>query len=215
MLIAEFRVDSPLFRTALERAPGTTLSVEEHYATPEGIRVLFWAAGDGTTDEELQSALEADPTVTEPTKVAETPSRTMYRVTISNEGEAGTTYREWSDLDIVSVDITVTSEGWTGRLQFPNREVLAKYRAALRDRGLEFHLRSLYQETGRANGATASLTSNQYEALITAYESGYFDVPRGASQPDVAAQLDIASQSVSERLRRGTKTLVETTLIDE
>ncbi|TYL38332.1 bacterio-opsin activator [Natronococcus pandeyae] len=215
MLIAEFRIDSPLFRTALERAPEVTLSIEEHYAAPEGIRVLFWAAGDGVSDGEFQSALEADPTVTESTQIAETPSRTMYRVTVSDEGEAGTTYREWSALDIVSVDITATNEGWTGRLRFPDREALAKYRAALRDRGLEFHLRSLYQETGGANGATASLTSNQHEALVTAYESGYFDVPRGASQPDVAAQLDIASQSVSERLRRGTKTLVERTLIDE
>lgn len=214
MLIAEFRVNSPLFRTALDRSPGVTLSVEEQYVTSEGIRVLFWARGD-EGHEEFASALEADPTVTDPTKLAETPSRTMYRVTISEAGETGTAYRVRSDLDVISADIAVTTEGWTSRLGFPNRGMLAKYRAALQDRELEFHLRSLYRHRGHENGTTASLTSNQHEALTTAYELGYFDIPRGASQPDVAAQLDIASQSLSERLRRGTKTLVETTLIDE
>ncbi|WP_306054136.1 helix-turn-helix domain-containing protein [Natronococcus wangiae] len=213
MLIAEFRINSPLFRAALERTPGVTISVEEHYVAPEGIRMLLWAAG--ASGEQFRTALEADPTVADLKRLAEAPSRTMYRITTSDEGEASTTYREWFDLDIIPVDITATVEGWTGRLRFPNREALAQYRAALRNRGLKFHLQSLYRETGHANGTTASLTPNQREALITAYESGYFDVPRGASQPDVAAQLDIASQSVSERLRRGTKTLVETTLLDE
>lgn len=42
-------------------------------------------------------------------------------------------------------------------------------------------------------------------------EAGYYDVPRTARQTDVAASLEISSQSLSERLRRGTAALVEAT----
>lgn len=213
MLIAEFRIHSPLFQDALERTPGVTVSLEEQYIADDGIRVLFWASGPDLAD--FQTALERDPTVANPKRVAETPDRTMYRVTISDDGETKTTYRKWCDLDIVLLETTATNRGWTGRFRFPDREALAKYRASLRELGLEFRLRTLYRESEVENETTASLTSDQYEALVAAYEAGYFEVPRGTSQPDVAAELDIASQSLSERLRRGTRTLVQTTLIDE
>lgn len=220
MLIAEFRVSTPLLQTAIERTPGVTISVEEQYVTNEGIRMLFWASGDGSVD--LQAALEADPTVTNPKRIAGTPTRDMYRVRITDHGEANTTYRLWSEFNIVSLEATITDEGWIGRFRFPDRDALARYRGALQDRELDFHLRALYRETDaktadgvRENRTTSVLTTGQHEALVTAYEAGYFDVPRGASQPDVATELGIASQSLSERLRRGTKTLVETTLIED
>jgi len=38
---------------------------------------------------------------------------------------------------------------------------------------------------------------------------GYFDVPRTASADDIAAELDIAQSTLSERLRVAEKTLFE------
>jgi hypothetical protein len=56
------------------------------------------------------------------------------------------------------------------------------------------------------------LTDNQQEARRTAYELGYFDIPRQASLEAVAAELDISASSVSERLRRAQTRLVEETV---
>ena len=56
------------------------------------------------------------------------------------------------------------------------------------------------------------LTNDQYEVLAEAARMGYFEVPRAASQADVAAELGITASSLSERLRRAQAYLAETTL---
>lgn len=56
------------------------------------------------------------------------------------------------------------------------------------------------------------LTNHQQEALRTAYELGYFDIPRQASLEDIATELDISASSLSERLRRAETQLIEETV---
>jgi predicted DNA binding protein len=58
------------------------------------------------------------------------------------------------------------------------------------------------------------LTDTQREALVLAYERGYFGSPRETSLEEVAAELDITQQSLSSRLRRGHRRLIAATLVD-
>jgi len=46
------------------------------------------------------------------------------------------------------------------------------------------------------------LTDRQREALTTAYELGYYETPRAVSFDEVAAELDCASSTANELLRR-------------
>jgi hypothetical protein len=48
----------------------------------------------------------------------------------------------------------------------------------------------------------AGLTERQREAVETAIELGYYDVPRTASQEEVAAALDCAPSTAAEHLRK-------------
>ncbi|WP_178917178.1 helix-turn-helix domain-containing protein [Natronomonas gomsonensis] len=48
-----------------------------------------------------------------------------------------------------------------------------------------------------------NLTPGQAAALETAYEMGYFDVPKRVTSAEVAAELDISKSAFLERLRRG------------
>ena len=48
-----------------------------------------------------------------------------------------------------------------------------------------------------------NLTPRQATALETAYEMGYFDVPKQVTAAEVAAALDISKSAFLERLRRG------------
>jgi hypothetical protein len=48
---------------------------------------------------------------------------------------------------------------------------------------------------------TTKLSSDQLAVLETAYDMGYFDVPRSASAMDIAEKLNIAQSTLSERLR--------------
>ncbi|WP_396611327.1 helix-turn-helix domain-containing protein [Haloferax sp. S1W] len=53
------------------------------------------------------------------------------------------------------------------------------------------------------------LPENQLAILETAYNMGFFEVPREASATDVAREFDIAQSTVSERLRTAERNLLE------
>ncbi|SEP90023.1 helix-turn-helix domain-containing protein [Natrinema salaciae] len=62
--------------------------------------------------------------------------------------------------------------------------------------------------------AQTPLTETQYETICKAHELGYFDVPRGVTLKELAAELDISHQALSERLRRSHAALVSAELTD-
>lgn len=65
-------------------------------------------------------------------------------------------------------------------------------------------------DTGRLSEIlTTKLTDNQIETLETAYNMGYYEVPRNATATDISERLDIAQSTFSERLRRAENNLFE------
>ena len=57
-----------------------------------------------------------------------------------------------------------------------------------------------------------ALTDRQHEVLQVAYELGYYDVPRGSSTTEVAAELGVDDSTVAEHLQRAERNLLETLL---
>lgn len=210
MLIAEYWTDVELLKEALERAPEMTIDEEEEYLVDGTASFLFWAEG-GDFDS-FEAGLEDDPTVASVKQITDVETRRLYRVRTTERGHQATTFQLWSELDLVLLELEGTVDGWTVRMRFPDREAFARNRRGVKERGRPFELLALYHETAAASPAETKVTADQSEALVAAYESGYFDVPRTTSQSELAEQLDISSQSLSERLRRGTATLVEATL---
>ncbi|MFB6360960.1 MAG: helix-turn-helix domain-containing protein [Halobacteriales archaeon] len=49
--------------------------------------------------------------------------------------------------------------------------------------------------------------------LSRAVEAGYYSIPRGVSTNELAVEFDITDQVVTERLRRGVRNLVSSTLL--
>lgn len=65
-------------------------------------------------------------------------------------------------------------------------------------------------DSGRLTEVLVSkLTDEQLAVLETAYEHGYFDIPRESSATELADELEIAQSTVSERLRTAERTLLE------
>lgn len=106
--------------------------------------------------------------------------------------------------------IEVTPTGWIQAGWFAGREAFDEFRTFWQDNG-SFSLRRLTRD-GEPAPPGDGLTDPQREALRTAYELGYFAVPRDASLDEVAAELGIGASAASERIRRAQTHLVETTV---
>lgn len=74
---------------------------------------------------------------------------------------------------------------------------------------------SYIQPFSRTTAGDIGLTSEQYEALTEAIQYGYFEIPRDISLVELAAELDISHQALSERLRRAYRTLISEETKDE
>ena len=103
-------------------------------------------------------------------------------------------------------DPQLDEHGVTASLVGPQeaiRDLLREYVAA----GVNPDLRTLGEYEGDA-GPLSELTDRQREVLQTAYERGYYEVPRDASTEDVAAELDLDPSTVAEHLQRAERNLL-------
>lgn len=103
--------------------------------------------------------------------------------------------------------IEVPPGGWRQSGWFAHREAFGEFRDFWQRNG-GFRLHRLTRE-GDPEPPGNGLTDPQREALPTAYELGYFEIPRKASLEDFAAELDISASSASERLRRAQTQVIE------
>lgn len=214
MLIAEFLIESELWEKTLVQMRSVTLTTEAIYRTDDGTtRVYNWI--DGTAFDAFEAAVATDPTVTNLAAITGSGPRRLYRADLTEYGESISTFDSWSSLDVMLLDSHATHEGWAMTLRFPDREVLGRFRDLTHHNGNTLELRHLYHEDEKTSKADSVLTPAQRDALVTAFEDGFFNVPRDASQETVAAKLGISEQSLSERLRRGISSLVDSTLVEE
>ena len=119
-----------------------------------------------------------------------------------------------SAIDRVSGAVTqaeCTDQRWRLRVRFPDREALSRFYDGYR-RELSVTLDRVFAAADHENARRDALSADQREALLTALERGYFEVPRAATQRELAVELGISSQSVSQRLRRGQRNLLRNTL---
>jgi len=99
-----------------------------------------------------------------------------------------------------------TPDRWEFQLRFHTSEDITTFQQACREEGISLEITSVHElrqsEAGAASGSTAELTAAQREVLVAALEGGYFSIPRKTTLVDLAKEMDISDQAVSERLRR-------------
>jgi hypothetical protein len=212
-MIVEFDVDSDVLSHALRNAPAMTVVVDQLDASDAvPLRNLFWAAGGDF--EAFESALADDPTITAFERIAEENGARLYRVQYAEDVPEVEAYRASVELDGVVLRAENDGGGWVVRMRFPDREDIASFCERCWAADFDLRIRAVYDQHEQSPERRYGLTETQYETLVTAFRSGYFAIPRGASLQDVADELGVSSQAASERLRRGMKTLVRATLAD-
>lgn len=214
VIFVEVQLDTPVLQQALTSSDGIVVTVEEKRALSSGVvRFLFWASG-GDFDA-FEAALEEDATVRSPSVLHEVEDKRLYRVELTEEGKATTVHQSYVELDAVMLEGRGTKDGWFLQMRFPDHETFKAFRKRCADVGVDVNLYTIYNQSQSADDIRYNLTDPQQTALVTAYKSGYFDIPRETSLADLARKLGVSSQATSERLRRGTERLVRHSLVEQ
>lgn len=211
LVIAEYTLNHPILRETLQLVPGIELTWEDSYTDLNGrMWVIAWI--DCEDFDALDAAIVDDPTVAEPTLLAEASGRRLYRLELVDRGAEASIMPVVVEVGGVHLELAATSEGWRNRTRYPSREAFEQvYRFCLdHDIGFEFH--RLYERSELFSPDTPDLSDAQCETLIEAVDSGYLDIPRGSSLEVLGDRLGISESAASERFRRGVKTLVEETI---
>lgn len=107
-----------------------------------------------------------------------------------------------------------SAEGWHLRVVFPDRATLSQAYDAIREAGFQAEAQAIYGAEDTRH-IPHGLTEKQRDVLVAALKGGYFDVPRRITLAELAAYEELSHQALSERIRRATGRLVESTLLAE
>lgn len=217
-LIAEFEIKCdalPLVEVAAT-VPDVTLVLDLQFN--HGDRPLFLVTAIDGSRSEIATALGDAVDVGEWTLVGQAGDTRRYQVVpaLSFEEQLGDHIDDLAGLEALATaeaiieQIEVVPNGWQQTGWFANRDAFRKF-SSFWQQNADFRLSRLTHD-GETEPPGDGLTDRQYEALRTAYERGYFDIPRRTSLKELAIELDISPSSLSERLRRAQTQLIEETV---
>ncbi len=187
-----------------ESAPSATCEMEQVIAS-DGYRMWI----DGTERSTVESALESSRSVAAYELVLTGDGRWLYDVEFTSD------VVDVFDLVAEEQGTVVTASATNGTWQLQVRFCDREYVSRVYDRLLEHDVTTDLARLTDLDGESVSshgLTPKQYETLVAAHERGYFTIPRETSMEELADELGVSHQALSERLRRAYRALVDTEL---
>lgn len=179
--------------------------------TEDAYLPYLWVEGSQDTVDRFEDRIRGVEAVAGVSALQERDSRRLYWVDWESRSDG--VFGAASRSDACVKRAIGTPEGWGLRLQGIDRTCLASFRDECAARSIPFTLQRLRSARPTIDTGT-ELTEPQRDALRLAYDEGYYDVPRDTTLERLGATLDVSRQAVSNRLRRGTKRLVEDVLLD-
>jgi predicted DNA binding protein len=174
--------------------------------------VMPFVRASSPTMDGLDKALEQDET-------------TKRVVRLSRDGDCMLFRIAWGSKVQTAIETFVQADGsllgahgdgdrWKLRLLFPDQASVSETYTNWRDGSIDSSILRVSGVSDVADYDGIDLSPCQHDTLIEAFESDYYDVPRGITLDGLADELDVSHQALSERLRRGHRNLIATTLCD-
>lgn len=212
-IIVEFTLDSEAFPFGRSTSgdPHVRVQLERVIPLKESRIPFIWAAGESGNLDEFERHLRTSEIVKDVEALTRVGDNVLYytewytdRETFLNGlSEAGGTIME------AHGDST-----WRFTVRFRNHAQLTQFHQFYQDEEFPVYIdrvTSLDDEPG--TGVGFGLTPAQRDTLIMAVKNGYFAIPRETTLDDIAEEVGISSQAASERIRRGTETVLRKALI--
>ncbi|MFP9190506.1 helix-turn-helix domain-containing protein [Natronosalvus vescus] len=210
-VILEFTVEGEDFKLGEVLSGPETMHLELERIVPTGDMTMpfVWATGENHGG--FEETVQTHPAVSKFLSLDVVGDSALYRV-------------EWHDaptdlIEGIAVADAVVLEArgnsqWSFRLRFPNHDKLSLFHNFILEHDIPIHIERTYtlSETTE-RGHRFGLSQEQREALVLATRQGYFATPRETSLEDIAAELEISEQAVSNRIRRGNEKILQQVLL--
>ena len=207
-MIVTFHIETGVLRGAAGRVPDGALSIQRLHSVDGGCRAVIWV--DTADRDAVDAALAADDSAGPVSHLGPEAEGHWYAIkTVDESLEAMSRGLLTADGMLVRADFV--DDEWVVQARFPDRSSLLTFREDLVADGFDVEVKRMREDEDEAS-TQFGVTDPQREVLLLALDRGYYTVPRNASLSDLAESLGISSQAASERLRRGTQTLVANTL---
>ena len=210
-LIAVVRIPATEFALCetLTTLPDAEFECERVVETGNGnVMPLLWARA--AARDRLEEAFDDDPTVENWELFVDLDDKWLYQM--DWVGDVEMLFYMLTNTGATVMDMHGISDEWMLRILFPEDDELHGTRDFCNAHDLSLEVISTHEIEGEPTGRFG-LTTEQIEALQAASLAGYFEIPRGATLEEVAEDLDISHQALSERLRRGHDALIKDTVL--
>jgi predicted DNA binding protein len=137
--------------------------------------------------------------------------RMLYTVDWGAENDS--VFRTIRTVDAYVLSATGTGDTWQFELRFPSRDAMSTFQRQCQEKDISFEVHRVYNPTDPGESPWFGLTERQRETLALAVERGYYDIPRTCTTVELAEELGISDQAVTERLRRAINTLTTNTIL--
>ncbi|NGM67635.1 bacterio-opsin activator [Natronolimnobius sp. AArcel1] len=188
-----------------------TVTVETTVPTNEGIIPYLWIPLEAT--DAVSDRLERESAVDTVSVVDEADESVLMK--IDWNGHVNGVLKAIQRNEAIVTNAVGTPSTWTLRLRFPTYEALSTFYTSCTEQDISLELIQLHEAVSPEDQLQFGLTTAQRDLIVSAYEAGYFDVPRETTLVDLGEQLEISDSAVSQRLRRGLAALISSTLMPE
>ena len=187
-----------------ERIPDARVKCDSAVANPDD-HALLVVETDGRK-RTIDAALRSDLGVAAIECFGERGDSWTYRVTW--KGHPRRLIQQLVAADVTLLSMRGRGGDWKLRLLTPDREGIARADEIMDDLDCKADCRRITLADGdRSN--RSGLTDNQRETLVKAFEMGYYNIPPDVSAKELANDLGISHQALSERFRRAYSQLVK------
>ena len=207
---ATFTVPSDQFPlgTVFNQLPNVTVELERIIPARDVVIPYFWVRG--TEIDDIESAFTEHPGVNEIRLVDSVEDEYLLRVEWALDYADVLTVL--AETEVPLTEATGTNQQWTFDVRGDDHSDIAAFQRRCRELDIPITLTKLHALTPVETATEAALTDTQQEALMLAYERGYFESPREVTMEDLGEELGISQQAVASRLRRGIKRVLGSTL---
>jgi len=203
---AEFALPPETFPLGItfEEFPEATIELERVVPTGEIVWPYFW-----TEHVDNRTALEFFEVCGEIEAIKLVDSvgdRSLFRY--RNQRDDNDLLTALVETDLTLLTASGTRNGWTLRVRGDERRAIAAFDDRCRAAGIPITLGDLQETAAPAADTAAAVTDAQREALVLAYQRGYYAEPRETTLATLADEVGISRQAFARRLRRGYRTLI-------